>query len=96
MKRTDPILVGDMLEEFFEQRRLRSAVIEGRAVELWAEIVGEYVAGFTEDVYIRNGVLYVSLSSATVRSEIHIRRRHYITLLNERIGTRAVRNISIR
>lgn len=96
MRRTDPILVGEMLDDFFEQRRLRSAVNEGRAVELWAEIVGEYVAQFTEDVYIRGSVLYVTLSSSAVRSEVHIRRRYYITLLNEKIGTRAVRNIIVR
>lgn len=96
MKKTDPVAVGEMLEDFFQQRRLRSAVIQGRAVEVWAEVVGEYVAQYTEDVYIRDGVLYVTMSSAAVRSEIHIRRRHFITQINDRIGTRAVTNIIVR
>lgn len=96
MKRTDPIAVGDILEDFFAQRRLRGAINEGRAVELWAEVVGSYVAQFTEDVYIRGGVLYVTLSSAAMRSEVHIRRRYYVTLINERMGVRAVRNIMVR
>lgn len=96
MKRSEPILVGDILDDFFQQRRLRAAANEGRAVDLWAEVTGSYVTQFTEDVYIRAGVIYVTLSSAAVRSEIHIRRRHYITLLNEKIGARVVRNIVVR
>lgn len=70
--------------------------MEGRAVELWAEVVGEYVARVTEDVYIRNGVLYVSFSSAAVRAEIFMRRRLLMDQLNTRLRGRVVRNIVVR
>ncbi len=70
--------------------------MEGRAVELWAEVVGEYVARVTEDVYIRNGVLYVSFSSAAVRAEIFMRRRLLMDQLNARLRGRVVRNIVVR
>lgn len=96
MKRTDPVAVGEMLDQFFKERQLRGAVYEGRAVEVWAEIVGKYVAKYTEDVYIRAGVIYVTFSSAAVRSEIHIRRRYYVTQINEKLGAKVVRNIVIR
>lgn len=96
MKRVEPRSVGDILTDFFEQRKLRSAVIEGRAVEVWADVVGAYAASFTEDVYIRSGVLYVTISNASVRSEIYVRRRYLISRVNEVIGTRAVRNLVVR
>ena len=70
--------------------------MEGRAVELWAEVVGEYVARVTEDVYIRNGVLYVSFSSAAGRAEIFMRRRLLMDQLNARLRGRVVRNIVVR
>lgn len=70
--------------------------MEGRAVELWAEVVGEYVARVTEGVYIRNGVLYVSFSSAAVRAEIFMRRRLLMDQLNARLRGRVVRNIVVR
>lgn len=70
--------------------------MEGRAVELWAEVVGEYVARVTEDVYIRNGVLYVSFSSAAVRAEIFMRRRLLVDQLNARLRGRVVRNLVVR
>lgn len=88
--------VGQLLDEYFRNRQLGPAMMEGRAVEIWAEVVGEYVARVTEDVYIRNGVLYVSFSSAAVRAEIFMRRRLLMDQINVRLHGRVVRNIVVR
>ncbi|MEG2479654.1 MAG: DUF721 domain-containing protein, partial [Mucinivorans sp.] len=78
MKRTEPQTIGELLSEYFAQRQLLGGVVEGRAVELWSDVVGPTVARYTEDVYIRQGVLHVTLSSSAVRSEVHMRRRYFI------------------
>ena len=96
MRRTEPVSVGQLLDEFFRDRPLGPASMEGRAVELWAEVAGEYVARCTEDVYIRGGVLYVSFSSASVRAEIFMRRKLMVAQLNALLRAKVVRNIVIR
>lgn len=96
MRRTDPMSVGRLLEEFLRDRALGPATMEGRAVELWAEVAGDYVASFTEDVYIRGGVIYVSFSSASVRAEVFMRRRAMVGELNARLRAKVVRNIVVR
>lgn len=96
MNRTEPISVGAALKEFFEQRQLGAALVEGRAVELWGEIVGQYAASATEDVYIRSGVIYVTFSPPTVRAEVMMRRNFIIYELNQRLGAGSVRSIVLR
>lgn len=96
MKRTDPISVGEALTDFFEQRRLRQGVAEGAALDLWGEIVGDYVAEATEDVYIRAGVIYVHFSSPSVHVEVMTRRNFIISEFNERLGARTIRSIVVR
>lgn len=96
MKRTEPISVGEALREFFEQRQLGQAFVEGRALSLWAEVVGQYAASATEDVYIRNGVIYVTFSSAAVRAEVMMRRNFIIADLNRKLGSKAIRSISLK
>lgn len=88
--------VGQLLDEFFRNRPVGPASMEGRAVELWAEVAGEYVARCTEDVYIRGGILYVSFSSAAVRAEIFMRRKLLVAQLNALLRTKAVRQIVVR
>lgn len=96
MKRTDPISVGEALQDFFERRRLSQGTIEGRAVALWGEIVGPYAAAATEDVYIRSGVIYVTFSSASVKAEIMMRRNFILAEINRELGTRSVRAIVLK
>lgn len=96
MRRTEPKSVGELLGEFFRERALGPASMEGRAVELWAEAAGRYVARCTEDVYIRNGVLYVSFSSSAVRAEVFMRRKQLAAQINALLHAKIVRNIVVR
>ncbi len=96
MKPTDPISIGEALDKFFSSRRLSQGLVEGRAVELWSEVVGEYIASATEDVYIRNGVLYVHFSSPSVRADVMTRRNFLVNEMNVRLGRRALCNIVLR
>lgn len=96
MKRTEPVQVGAMLDEFFRQRQLRSAVMQGQALELWQSVAGEYVMRYTEDVYIRSGILYVTFSNATVRAEVYTRRRFLAEQINQSLGAKVVRNIIVK
>lgn len=85
-----------MIGDFLKERALGPATMEGRAVELWAEVVGDYVAKHTEDVYIRKGIIYVNFSSAAVRTEIFMRRKLIVAQLNARIRAKVVRTIVVR
>lgn len=96
MRRTEPLSVGELLDQYFRERAMGPASMEGRAVELWAEVAGEYVSKCTEDVYIRGGILFVSFSSASVRAEVFMRRKLLIAQLNARIRAKVVRNIVVR
>lgn len=97
MKREDPKRVGELLEEFFRsQRGPGSALVEGRAMEVWREVAGDYVVGATEDAFLREGVLYVSFSSASVRAEVMMRRRWIVGQINDRLGTEVVRSLVLR
>lgn len=96
MKKTDPISVGQALEEFFQERKLRNVITEGKAIELWKNITGDYIASQTDEVHLRDGVLNITISSAAVRSEIHMRRRYYISVINNKLGQKIVKQIIVR
>ncbi|MCH5305799.1 MAG: DUF721 domain-containing protein [Rikenella sp.] len=96
MRRTEPTSIGQLLEDFFRQRAAGAASMEGRAVEVWSEAAGPYVARHTEDVYIRNGTLYVGFSSAAVRAEIFMSRKQLAGRINRLLQAEVVRRIVVR
>jgi predicted nucleic acid-binding Zn ribbon protein len=96
MKRTEPVLVGDILRQFFERPFVARKLAEGRLPELWQEVVGSHIASLTHTFELKQGILYVGISSSVARQEIFFRRDELMTLLNQRSGHRIVNAIIVK
>lgn len=96
MKRTEPVLVGDILREFFERPYVARKLAEGRLPDLWQEIVGAHIASLTHTFELKQGILYVGISSSVARQEIFFRRDELMTLLNTRSGHRIINAIIVK
>ena len=96
MRRIEPTLIGDILREFFERPFVARKLAEGRLPELWQEIVGPHIASLTHTFELRQGILYVGISSSVARQEIFFRRDELMTLLNQRSGHRIVNAIIVK
>lgn len=69
---------------------------EARIPEVWKATVGEAVASLTTSVEMKNGVLYVQLSSSVARHEIFMRRADLQRTLNSRLGLNVISNIIVK
>ena len=96
MKRTEPLAISEIINDFINKRQLSKAIVEGNAKDTWSEIVGEYIAKHTTDVFLKNNLLTVRVSSSAAKAEIHMRRRYYIQELNMKLGAGAVKNIILK
>lgn len=98
MKRTDPVLLGDLLAEFVSMKHRMVAVgrAEGQAKDVWRAVAGDFAAKYTEDVFLKGGTLYLTISSSSARNAIHMSRRYYIDKMNEMLGDGAVRRMMIK
>ncbi len=82
-------LLGDLLEGLGLDRRLR----EFKAVEVWNAVVGETIAENTRPVGIRDGVLFVEVTSSVWMQELVLLRDDIAERLNEQLGEKLVRRI---
>lgn len=96
MKRTEPVLVGDILRDFFERPYVARKLAEGRLPDLWQEVVGAHIASLTHTFELKQGILYVGISSSVARQEIFFRRDELMTLLNTRSGHRIINAIIVK
>ena len=87
-KRLSEVLFGIMREE-----KIGSQILENRAVNLWQVIVGPTVGRVTKNVYIKNGTLYVQLTSSVVKQELIMLKSKIINKINEAVGTGVVKDI---
>lgn len=96
MKRNNTEQIGDVLRQFLRQRGLETPLNEYRLVDAWKDVVGPVIARYTTNLFIKNQVLYVSLSSSVIRQELMMGREMLIRNLNAQVGSQVIVNIVFR
>jgi predicted nucleic acid-binding Zn ribbon protein len=96
MRRNNAEQIGDMIRKFFRQNGLESPLNEYRLVEAWKDVVGPTIARYTSNLYIKNQILYVHLSSSVLRQELMMGRDMLVRNLNNHVGAQVIVNIIFR
>ncbi|MDR1259535.1 MAG: DUF721 domain-containing protein [Tannerellaceae bacterium] len=97
MKRKNTQKIGEVLKDFFEDNaQLYEKMLEIRIQRGWGEILGPMIMQYTRNVYVKNHVLYVSLTSSVLRSELTFSRDKLVKSLNDYAGSNVIHDIVIR
>jgi len=96
MRRTKPMLIGEILDEFFSRPYVAAKIAEAKLPDYWREIVGDRVAYLTGEFRLDNHILYIGIRSSVVRQELFYRRDYLQAELNRRAGVRLVNAVIVR
>jgi len=75
---------------------MESPLNEYRLIQSWNEVVGPAIARYTGDMYIKNQILYVHLTSSVLRQELMMGRELLVKNLNNKVGAQVIVNIIFR
>ena len=79
--------------DLLKQENLDVALDEHRASALWPQIVGDGVNRYTIRRYVKDGVMTVHLSSASLANELMLNRASIVQRINEALGREIIRDI---
>lgn len=96
MERKDVVTVGDVLRECLEKSSLQGKLDEVRSCDAFSMVVGSQIASKCSSPYIRNGVMTIGVSTASLRSELNMCRGSIMKAVNEITGKDTVREILFR
>lgn len=96
MKRNNAEPIGKLIQQFLRQESLESTLNEQRLLDAWPQILGPAIASYTKELYIRNQILYVHLTSAALRQELMMGRELLVRNLNQKVGATVITNIIFR
>ncbi len=88
--------LGEALKEFIDKNKLQNGIDKVEAREAWENLMGNGVANYTTGVELRNGTLYVALSSSVLREELSHGKSKIINMLNEELGKDLIKKIILR
>jgi predicted nucleic acid-binding Zn ribbon protein len=96
MRKSETQNIAEILKQLTSTLHLDKKLSEHRMINTWQEVVGTLVAKNTREIYIKDRVLFVHLSSSIVRSELMMIRSGLIKALNDKAGAKVIDEIVIK
>ncbi|MCQ2113663.1 MAG: DUF721 domain-containing protein [Bacteroidaceae bacterium] len=85
--------IGDILREFIREEGLETPLLQRRLIDSWQTVVGEAIAAYTDNLYIRNQNLFVHVNSSVIRAELSMQRTSLVKKLNETVKSTVITDI---
>jgi predicted nucleic acid-binding Zn ribbon protein len=88
---------ADLLPKLMQKLGLKERLREAEVIDVWANIVGEFIASHSAPVALREGVLYVRVLQPALHYELEqVSKNDVLRKLRRRFGANVIRNIRFR
>jgi predicted nucleic acid-binding Zn ribbon protein len=96
MRKNNTEKLGKVIEDYIEALDVKGKLKEVRLIRSWEEIVGKTIAKKTDNIYIKDGKLFVEMNSSIARNELSMLKTSLIGRLNEKAGSKVISDIIIK
>lgn len=72
---------------------LETPLLQKRLIDAWPTVMGDTIAGYTQNLYIRNQTLFVHLINPALRADLSMQRQEIVRRLNENVGSQVIADI---
>ncbi|MEG0890590.1 MAG: DUF721 domain-containing protein [Bacteroidales bacterium] len=96
MKKENSRILAQVIEEYIKEQGLQDGLQRVRIFQTWDLIVGERVAKATIGKFYRDGVLYCTINSSIIRSQLSYRRDDIKVQLNKMLNASLINNIVLK
>lgn len=93
MFRKDVKNIRELILRNLRSQGLETPLLQKRLVDAWPTVMGDMVAGYTQEVYIRNQTLWVHLTSPALRADLSMMKQDIVKKLNAAVDSQVIVNI---
>lgn len=96
MRKRNTESLRDVIHQVLKTNRLDKPLNEKHVIDAWPKVLGENIMQYTSDLSVRNGILYVSLTSSVLRHDLYISKPEILESLNKTVGQDIIKDIVFR
>lgn len=87
--------VNDIVLEILRSQGLETPLMQRRLIEAWDGVVGQTIAQYTGEKYIKNQTLFVKINNPALRADLNMMRSELKTKLNSAINAQVIADVRI-
>ncbi len=88
-----PQRIGTLIGNVVDDLGISRKIDEARIVEAWPEVAGPTISRMTSSSWVKGRTLFIKISSAAWRQELHLQREGWRDRINQQLGKDLVREI---
>ena len=88
--------IGEVLKDFVTKNKLQKGINQVEVENCWTAVMGPAISKYTDAIQLRNGTLYINLSSAVLRSELSYGVSKIKDNLNEELKQSLIEKVVLR
>lgn len=92
----NPSSLGEVLERLIDRMDFRDRLDEAAVVDAWRELAGPDICAVMGEAWVQGRKLFVRVTSAASRQDMHLDRSKWRDRLNERLGASRIEEIVFR
>ena len=96
MFKRDVQQLKDLIMRNLRVQGLETPLLQKRLIDKWPEVMGEMIAGYTQNLYIRNQTMFVHMTNPALRADLSMQRKEIVRKLNEKVGSQIITDIIFR
>lgn len=85
--------ISDLLPQILRSEGLETPLQQKRLISSWPDVVGAPIAKYTDQIFIRNQILFVKVLNPALRADLSMGRSILVQRLNERAGAQVIIDI---
>ena len=88
--------IGDAIQKFLEQSRIRGSIQALQIEDMWEEIMGKTIAKYTDEIRIINDTLFITTHVGPLKQELIFQKEKIKLRVNEALGKNLIKEIIIK
>lgn len=96
MNRHNDKEIKELVSNFIDAFNLRSKYVEYQIRTFWKEEMSPMINRYTTDLFIKNHVLFVKVSSASVKHDLFLQRDQIRDLINKELEEPFLKEVVIK
>jgi predicted nucleic acid-binding Zn ribbon protein len=96
VKNSNDSTLGDAIKLWMKSNHVAPKMTAARIESSWESIVGKSVASYTEKVKVKDSTLIITISSPSLRQELHFGKEKLLQIVNDFLGEEYIKTIILR
>lgn len=93
MFKRNVLQIKDLILRNLRVQGLETPLLQKRLIDAWPAIMGDSIASYTQELFIRNQTLFVRLKNPALRADLSMMGKDIVRRLNEYVGEQIIVDI---